>query len=214
MRSIPYTWDTLNFENLSKNKINWMVSNRFLTLTPNNYNLLKEHFKGKHIDLLKRYPNEFIENQIDYSLDEDDVLALLDFSEFSQQQKISIIQNTNNKLIINNKELSNSICNILSACQYIELDFTVLQSLIQHGRSEENKLKLFNLQFDLLSHEQITKLLNTLGEPYSDIAIKGRRPSLPKDQINFDLVCKLKEKDYISSFKEKKDTIKVYTKNH
>jgi len=211
MKSVPYTWNRLNFENLSKNKINWMVSNRFLTLTSNNYNLLKEHFYGKHTDLLMQYPYKFTENQTEYSLDKDDVLALLDSSKFSQKQKTSIIENTDNKLIINSKELSSAICRILSSYQYIELDFDVLKSLIQYGKLE-NKLKLLNIQLHSLSHNQTTELLSTFAKPYSDIAQKGKKPSIPKNQINFELVSKLQEKGYISSFKEKDDKIKVNTK--
>jgi hypothetical protein len=213
MKSIPYTWNRLNFENLSKNKTDWMVSNCFLTLTTDNYNLLKAHFKGKHIDLIKKHSQKFIETQTDYTLDKDDLMALLDSLAFNQQQKVSIIQNADKDIIIDDKELSNIICNILAVYQYIELEFDILKNLIRYGRQMDNNLKLFNLHFDTLNDEQITVLLNVLGEPYSDIASKGKRPSLSKNQLNLEFVNKLKSKDYISSFKEKDDRIKVNTKS-
>jgi hypothetical protein len=124
-----------------------------------------------------------------------------------------IIQNVDENLVIDNKDLSSIICDILSSYQYMELQFNVLSGLIKYGRSLENKLKLFLLQFDKLSHEQITNLLNKLGGHYSEIAINGKRPSLQKTSPNIELIDKLKEIGYISSFTEKEETIKVNTKN-
>jgi hypothetical protein len=214
MKSIPYSYNKLAFENLSDNKVNWMIISRFLNLTADNFNLLKEHFSGKHIDLLKQYPHEFIENQAEYSLDGNDVLALINSSTFNQQQKVSIIQNTDNELIIGYKELSCSICDILVESHKIELDFDLLKSLIQYSRKLDNKLKLLIRYFDSLNNNQITVLLNLFEEPYSSIASKGKHPSIPKNQLNLELVEKLDGKGYISSFsiKEKEDKIKVNTK--
>ncbi|GAB6013435.1 YobI family P-loop NTPase [Viscerimonas tarda] len=214
MKSIPYSYNKLAFENLSDNKVNWMIISRFLNLTVDNYNLLKEHFSEKHIDLLKQYSHEFIENQAEYSLDGNDVLALINSSTFNQQQKVSIIQNTDNELIIGNKELSCSICDILVESHKIELDFDLLKSLIQYSRKLDNKLKLLIRYFDSLNNNQITALLNLFEEPYSSIASKGKHPSISKNQLNLELVEKLDRKGYISSFsiKEKEGKIKVNTK--
>jgi len=211
LRCCPYAHSELDFENLSERKVELMIKYGYLSLSVKRFNYIKEHF-SMHIDLLKKYSKEFIENQTNYSLDKDDVLALLSSSEFNLQQKISIIQNTDKELIVDNKELSYAICYILSGYQYIELDFNVLKSLIQYGQLE-NKIKLLNIQFHSLSHDQITELLNRFDEPYSGIATKGKRPSIPKNQISLELVHKLHENDYISSFKEKGDKIKVNTKS-
>lgn len=207
----PYVHTELNFENLSDRKVELMIKYGYLQLSVDRFNFLKDNF-DKHLDLLKKYPQKFIEAQAKYSLEPNETNILLNSYEFNHQQKISIIQNTDNGLIIGNAELSNSVCNILSSNQYIELDYNLLKSLLQYGRSIENRLKLFMLQIYQLNNEQITEFLNLLGEPYSDIAVNGRRPSLPKNQLNFDLVNKLQEKDYISTFKEKEDKIKVNTK--
>ncbi|MDR0606640.1 MAG: hypothetical protein LBG80_20405 [Bacteroidales bacterium] len=157
MKSIPYSYNRLAFENLSNGKVNWMITNHFLNLTIDNFNLLNEHFNGKHIDLLKQYPHEFIEKQAEYSLNGNDVLALLNSSTFNQQQKISIIKNTDGDIIIDNKNLSNLICDILAEREKIELDFDLLKSLIQYGQKLGNKLKLFIFHFDSLDNNQITR---------------------------------------------------------
>ena len=208
----PYVYSELDFENLSDKKVDLMMRNGYFQLSVDRFAYLKEHFYGKHINLLKRNTQKFIETLSEYSLDKDDMLSLLDSAEFNSQQKILLIQSIENELIIGDRELSNAICNILATQSYIELDFDFLKSLLQYGRLIENRLKLFILQIHRLENEQITESLSVLGEPYSDIAINRKRPSLPKNQLNFDFVHKLQERDYISSFKEKEDKIKVNTK--
>lgn len=208
----PYVYSELDFENLSDRKVDLMMKNGYFQLSVDRFAYLKEHFPGKHINLLKRNTQKFIETLSEYSLDKNDILSLLYSTEFNSQQKIRLIQSIENDLIIEDRELSNAVCNILATYPYIELDFDLLKSLLQYGQSMDNRLKMFVLQSHQLNSEQTTELLNVLGEPYSDIAINGKRPSLPKNQLNFDLVNKLQEKDYISSFKEKEDKIKVNTK--
>lgn len=209
---LPYAYSKLDFENLSGKKVDLMIKNGYLLLSVERFDFLKKNFPERHINLLKRYAQTFIVTQVEYSLDKNDVQALLTSSEFNPLQKLSIIQNTDSKLIIEDRELSNSICNILALDHYIELDFDLLKSLIQYGRQIDNKLKLFILQFNTLTKAQITELLGVLGEPYSIIAIKGRNPSLPKNPLSLQFIKKLKEKECISSFKEKENNIKVYTK--
>nr|WP_320057827.1 hypothetical protein [uncultured Bacteroides sp.] len=207
----PYVYTELDFNNLSDKKVDLMIKHGYLQLSADRFNYLKDNF-DKHLNLLRKYPQKFIETQAEYALESNEINILLNSHEFNHQQKISIIQNTNNDLIIGNEELSNSVCNVLSLNEYIELDFGLLKSLLQYGRSIENRLKLFVLQIHKLNSEQIAELLNVLGEPYSDIAINGKRPLLPKNQLNFDLVNNLHVKDYISSFKQKDDKIRVNTK--
>jgi hypothetical protein len=190
-----------------------MILNRFLNLTTNNYDRLKENFRGKHIDILCQYPQKFLEDRADYVLDAIDWKTLLDSRTFDQQEKILLIQGIDKQIIVNDTDLSNSICNILSNTQYVELDFDILESLIRHGRPKDSKIKLLNIHFDSLNRAQITKLLTAIGIPYSDITIKKKRPTLLKKSINTELVNKLYKISYISSFKEEKDTIRIYTKS-
>jgi hypothetical protein len=51
-----------------------------------------------------------------------------------------------------------------------------------------------------------------LEYPYSDIAGNGTRPKIPKDDLHKQFAFILKEKDYISSFAEEKDSIRINTK--
>jgi hypothetical protein len=208
----PYVYSKLDFKNLSERKIDLMMKNGYFQLSVERFAYLKEHFPGKHINLLKKNIQKFMGNLSEYSLDKNDILTLLDSIEFNFQQKILLIQSIESELIIGDRELSNVICNIFATQPYIELDFDLLKSFLQYGYSIDNRLRLFVLQIHQLDNEQITELLNVLGEPYSDIAINGKRPSLPKNQLNLDFMNKLQEKEYISSFKEKEEKIKVNTK--
>ena len=213
-----YPYPRLDFESLSARKVSFMISAGYLLLSVELFDYLKENFSPLHIDLLKKYPKGFIESQGNYDLDASDVAALLGASEFYQSEKISIIQyilNYDDKgLIIGSRDLSNAVCNVLAFAPYIDLGFAVLMSLMSFGNSIENRVKILVSQLGVSSflREEISELLTLLGEPYSEIAINGKRPSLSNHQYNLDLVKKLDDIGYISSFKEKDDKIRVNTK--
>lgn len=211
LRCYAYVYPELNFENLSNKKVDLMIKYGYLQLSIDRFNFLKDNF-DKHIDLLEKYPQKFIEAQTGYTLDGAEILALLNSSEFNQQQKVSIIQNTDSSIIVENEELSNVISNILAECQCIKLDFDVFENLIRFGNQMVNKLKLIYNYIDSLDDAEIRTLLSLLTWPYSDVAQKGKKPTLEKSELILKILNKLMDRGLISSFKEKDGKYKVYSK--
>ena len=166
--------------------------------------------------MLKRNPKEFIEKQENYDLDADDVVVLLEASEFSKSDKVSIIQNVlieNEKLIIESKNLSNAVCNTFSSDESIDFGYDVLISLMSFGDSIENRVKILTPRLDGLSREEITDLLSWLGKPYSNVSKIGKKPQyVPNTPYNLALIKKLDEIRYISTHREKGDEVKINTR--
>ena len=214
LRSCPYVYSALDFANLSEKKIDLMIKYGYLQLSVDRYKYIKENYNNnKHTDLLIRNSNDFLESEDEYSFDENDLLALLASNTFNSKQKTNIILNADKTLIIDSRQLCNQICKHMANYQYTELDYDLLLGIIAKAQMMENRIKLLNIHLHSLSDISITGILNALGEPYSDISIRGKKPSIPKNSATQVLVQKLTEKNYISSSKEKEDKIKIYTFN-
>lgn len=211
MISVPYNTNSWNFDNLSPNKITWMVNNKFLFLSPTIYSNLKEKFPQKHIELLEKYPNEYIEKYAEYPIDKGDLQKILDSNIFSFETKVTLII-ANENLIINDKGLSEQSCSILSKHRYIKLNEELLKSIIQYGKSIDDKLIIFNNHIPELLEIEITEFIGLLDMPFPEIAINGKNPSIENNSTNLSFVKSLKAYDYISSYRIDRDRIRVHTK--
>ena len=207
-----YMYTSLDFADLSENKIELLIQQGYFELSLERYSYIKENFNMLHIKLLTKYIKEFTASEDNYSFDENDLWTLLASKAFTIPQKINIVLTSDLDVIINSKRLCSEISNYLSKNQYIELDYTLLLGIITNAQSIENKIRLLNIHFDYLTEDNISELLTSLGYPYADIAIRGKKPSLPINETTLVFVEKLTNSNYISSFKNKDDKIKIYTK--
>lgn len=210
----PYAYSPLDFADLSNQKIDVMIKNGYLQLSLGRYNYIKDNFdNNKHIDLLLRNSKKFLESEEVYSFDENDLIALLTSEVFNYPQKVDILLNTDKEVIKGSKQLCNQVCKIMANYQYVELETDLLLGIIANAQVMENRLKLLNIHIHSLSESSISTALNSLGEPYSDISIRGKKPSVPLNAATQILAHKLLEKGYVSSIKEKQEKIKINTFN-
>lgn len=210
-RNLPikyHSWSYLNTNHLSKDKKEWLISNAFLTLTKSIYNDLKNNHSNLHIKLLERNTKDFLKSFEDYDVDGADLRMILQSRIFTKKQKINIITRCDKTLIIEDRDLSNVVCSILSKTSYLEFEEEILISLIKNGEIED-KIRLLNIQFDHVSRDTIMKLLTAAGWPYSDIP-RRRRPKLAITQYNRTLAENLKNKRYISSYNP--NNLMIHTK--
>ena len=59
------------------------------------------------------------------------------------------------------------------------------------------------------NHELIRQLLDAMGEPYINVGDKHKKPLLPNDSLNRDLLGILEQIKFISKFKIEKDGEKL-----
>lgn len=204
-----YTREQLAFENLSVEKVKYLVEN-ILLLSEENYNLLKEKFPNQHINLIASNQSKFIEDFEKYPLDEKDILLLLgNLNKINQQTQIEIIKRIDSDVIINNKDISIIVCALLSNSSYIPLEHQILAGLFKNATSIENRIKLLNIQFEKLTVEEVSFLVKILPYPYSDIAVSRKRPTIPLNSHNRQFVNNLNNQGLISSFEVMGDKIKI-----
>lgn len=214
-KSIYYTYSILQFEMFSLEKVEYSINSKLISLTIENFTLLKNNFPNKQIALLERDSSRFIETIKDFTLDKTDVLLLLNSEKFTDSQKINVISNTEKDLFENNKELSTMTCKILANNDYSNILPEIIITLIKFSVNIIDKITIINKELRLSStnEEYITKLINELPYPFSDIAIKGLRPRINNNSINLQFAILLQKKNYISTYKEKGKDIKINTKN-
>ncbi|HPT08764.1 MAG TPA: hypothetical protein PLE28_03680, partial [bacterium] len=77
LESTPYKWESLAFENLDRDKIEWMVKTGFLILTESNFTKLKNNFSNEHVKLMENQQEKIFTIWDEISLSQEDVLLLL-----------------------------------------------------------------------------------------------------------------------------------------
>jgi hypothetical protein len=199
LKSIPYIYSRLAFENLSKAKVELLIKHNILKLNNDNYTLLRDNF-GLHIDLIeKRYydlSNELLEN---LNFDNDDIVNILKSQIIPNKNKQSILDSYNEKEIINSAEIL-EILQTMTLNDSINVNKNILMAILTKTKNTYKRIELYIKKSNELHKNDISAFLQSLPEPYSNIAENGKRPFIEKDKVNLQFVQDLKRKDYISKF--------------
>jgi len=212
LKSIPYTYKSIHFEALTEEKVELLIKNNILSFNTENYNLLKDNFNNLHIRFIESKKLQFITSIIDFELNTNDLLSLLKSTILSSEEKNVVIETVDESLINSNNSSLKEIGELILRNSGFRISKSLLNLILVNPQiSAIQKVKIFNLKNNLFENQDITNFLNTLPEPYFDIAIKGKRPSIDNNDINKRLVEILGAKGYISKFTIETKKIKVYT---
>lgn len=152
---------------------------------------------------------------IDYS--KELISILFGTKELTIKEKSLLIPYVQENHLEDNENLAEQIITILQL-EDIDLDYDVLCEVLANSQKTEEKIHIVNqtiLKKDDITEKDINTLLKTLPEPYCMISKRGNNPAIPKKDYSMQLVEILKKINYISSFKEEKDTtIRIYTKKY
>lgn len=211
LKSIPYVYNSVRYEDLDLERIELMISTKFVTLSIENYNGIKGRFPNSQIKLLEVYQDSFVKRYEDFSLDENDWLLLMKSSLFTRKNKLEIIEKWDDSIIVDNSQIANVICHLLFESEYIPLRFEVLAAMFDSNNSVQTRIYLLNLHFDNLDDSQIQALSKKLGEDYANLFLKQHKPTFKNMHYNEELFKKLKDRNLISSYSvnEKKAEIRV-----
>ncbi len=202
LSSCYFTYNKLNFEELNEDKV-VALANKILNTTKSNFDLLKEHFPNNHIKLIERDYKEFIKNIDDFEMNDDDVLLLLKSEKISIENKFNYLSQIEERVIVNNKEISKVVGNIILAkSTKKEYEYETVASLVQNVASLENKVRLVNLYINDLSNNNIVTLLSTIWG-YDKLFEKGK-PTYGKTIYNNILFTNLKSKNLIKNYYDDK----------
>jgi len=201
----PYKWNSLSFEKLDKDKVEWMVSTNFLYLTESNLSKLKDNFSNEHIKLIEKQQEKMFSVWDEINLSEEDVLLLLKSSVIINSNKLEIIKRVDDNYIVGNNSIAKYSCDILAISAFIELNLDVLESLIASSSSEENKIRLLNKHVAELTNSQFQTLVEMLGDDYIDLFKKQHKPKFPNTDYNRTLFDNLIKRRLIIKYEPYKD---------
>lgn len=127
------------------------------------------------------------------------------------REKAIIIPNF--KIEIINTHLANEIIRALCV-QEVELSVDFLLRVMELSDRTDDKVTVLNYTLEKNSFDEntITMFIKTLPGKYNEMAEKGKKPTIPKNEQTQKLVNKLKDIGYISTFSESKNGIRVNTK--
>jgi len=212
LKSIPYKYNTIEYEKLDKEKVEWMISNKFITTSTANFDGIKEAFPKLHIKLLEVYENEFVKKNTEFTLDANDWLLLFESKIFSVNNKLEIIKSIDDSVIIQNPKIAEIVCYLLPENEYTSLRYEVLDAMFTSNSSVKKRIALLNLHFDKLDDSQIQSLTEKLGDDYAKIFMKQHKPLFNKTDYHYNFFNKLKDKNLIIRFEDvdKTNEIKIY----
>lgn len=191
-------YTSLELSSIDDERIRLLIEQNKLPLTYRIYQTIREISSKLSIGLLANNITTFISEIDQYQLKGNDIDEFI--SQFNEGTHIiseeTIVYNT---LLVQVNE-----CGIRCSHE------SIMQIILKSDK-EYQKLELLNREIEGADSEYISDLLNSMPAPYPNLAQCGKNPKLDNSQINIALIQKLKNKDYISSYKVEGNKIIVHT---
>lgn len=205
-------YETLNRYDIPKEKMEALLTENLLSLSETNYNSLTEH----HPELVGLFIfnnlSDYWNKSDEYKLSPDTSLLLLN-AITSLADQVALIKLLSDGDLEDNYDLANNILHILSKVTDLkQFEESLLYIAIKHSTDTNQAITLFNRLIDTFNKEEITDLLESMGQPYSQIASFKNNPNLVNNRLHKDLAIALDGCGYISSKKIKDNKIAIYTR--
>ncbi|MGJ1432481.1 hypothetical protein ACR79M_13025 [Sphingobacterium spiritivorum] len=211
LKSVPYHYRTLSLVDISREKVQMLVENFKLTLNVANYDQLRSEFSGLHIMLAEQKHTTFIEGLAEYVVEEPELFGLLSSSKLTIQEKNTLIAFVDETLITNSVRVGGMIGMLTINYDQIVVSKDIILHILSNRLDTERRIQLLIKKFNVLTKEETFGILSALPEPYSEIAILGKRPSLDGNQLNWELAGKLVNNGYIKRATDDKGKIRIST---
>ncbi|WP_316840034.1 hypothetical protein [Pedobacter gandavensis] len=211
LKSVPYTYRNLAFQELSTEKVSLIIDSNSLTLNISNYDSLRDNYEKLHIMLIEQKQVAFIAAIDDYTIEEIEVFELLASKTFTDQNKMQIINHVDEAVIIGSARVSSIIGLFMINNDHVQVTKNILLHILLNCLDSNQRLKLLFRKIALLTKIEITSVLTALPKPYSEIAMLGKRPKLESTQENWAFSNKLLSSGYIKNATEEKGKIRIST---
>lgn len=204
-----------DYVGLSKLKMGTLLTNDLIKLNINNYTSIKEKFPDDHLhcQLIEKNIDAFINTQDQYEISDLELLYILDSHNVTLDQKIALLKNVSLNEYSTNSKLWDKIADLSLVIDLKKISVEIIFNSIQNATNLNKKLSLMVSYADCLETTQITGLLTSFGEPYSElIPNTGKIPKLANSPINIQLTTTLGKIGYTGKVKIEENEIKVWPK--
>lgn len=208
-------YNELDFEHLSKEKIQLLLDRLKLNYTLENYRKLKNSFvNNEHITFLEKHQNTFIQKISLIDLDTEDYTLLLISKNFKASNKLQLIKNIPEDALSSSSELSKAVLELVLEHHYLELNFEAIQSIFSHTINTELKVKLLLLYKSQISKNNLLTLISLLSYSYKRITSKSQT-TIPITETNTLFVQMLQEMNIVGKApknKQNENEFRLYMK--
>ncbi len=212
MSSVPYRYPSLDLDGISGSKIGSVITNGKLAYDKENYDSLKQKKGSFHILLLEKYKSLFLEDIDSIAPDAGDILSILQSDTFTAAEKNVLSEKVDESLLLQQIGSLQTIGHLILLDQSYRVSDSLLSSILtMRGLSIEQRIRILRWKQSQVQNDSLDTILNSFGEPYSDITIRGKRPLLPLTEYNMLLAEVLASKEYISSFDSKDKGVRINT---
>ena len=210
IESIELVYKELDFNDLSKNKVDYLLEAHKLSMSENNYDTLRKRFPNKHIVLVESYFDSFLEGIDNFELDEEDVSLILNSKKISIEQKLTYISEIEEEFILKDNSISKKIAELIISKSYkIDFPYEVIESLYKNIVKEEDKIKLIILYNKDIDNEEMKELVGGIGQEYEKLFLPKRRPCFQDTEDNEALLKILYDRELIKKYKKEKNKIRA-----
>ena len=212
MAICPWYYKSLSAYDISAEKMKLLIEERKISLTEENYTGVKE----EHPQLLPAFVSvrfsDFIKNDLNLEIMEDDMLSFLDSGKLDSEQKT--------QLLSADFAVWKTMTDIASLAQIgkimMEIRFSgnciiPINSIIGSMENIADKIDILELQHENMKSEDIVRIVAGLGAEYAAlIERKGLKPKVEKTLENEKLAKVLEAKGLVSSFAIKENKIEIH----
>ncbi len=210
IKSFEGVYESLDFKDLSENKVDYLLEAHKFSMSKNNYDTLRKSFPNKHIVLVENYFDSFLEDIDNFELDEEDVLLILNSEGISIEQKLIYIPTIEEEFILRNDTISKKIAElIISKSHKFDFSYDVIESLCKNTAKEEDKIKLIILYNKDIDNEEMKELVGGIGQEYEKLFLPKKRPCFQDTEDNEALLKFLYDRKLIKKYKKEKNKIRV-----
>lgn len=204
----PYSWNSIDFSTLDKDKVEWLIENK-LNLTKNNLDILRSYFSSIFIKLIEKNHHKLMIKYKELELELQDHINILQSAIIDQSIKEKIIRSIDSQWIIENDDLKGLIENILFQSSEQLLEYETLDAIVGYSRNNDKRLHLIYIHIEALDDIQIQSLLEKLDNKYKSIFQAQKRPTFLYTPTKERIFKLLEKKGMIRSCKVKEDKSKI-----
>ena len=168
-------------------------------------------------DYVLWHPTYFMQH-LDWKYDfaANSVQTILSSAKLSSDDKCKIIGVIPIAIIQDSKDIANSAIDILCNKKKINVADETLVCVVKSSTDTNKKIALTTniVRSGIVNHTLIRHLLDAIGEPYTEVGDKSKKPLLPNDALHQELLSALRQIKFISTSKPDKDgeKLRVYPK--
>lgn len=205
--SLPFAYkDGNEFIGIRNSKMKSLIESKRILLSKDNYTLIDNEFNNLLIFILEKNANEFIKSIVDYTLNSSIILEIINSKVFNLSQKLSIIENTTDTILIDNKNLLLKLSEFLLANRISKISSVLLIELITNSVSLKHKVELTNKYFNFIENSNLSVVIEKI-EGFSKLLL-GKHPKIDNTGYNQQLINNLEGK-LISKKKASKDNKQI-----